>query len=386
MKKKSLRISASSVAIAWGLILLLGIGLGCAKKPDDTQVSSEIQNKFSQDSGLSSKQLTVQASNGVVTLAGAVDNEAQRDAAARQAGSVNGVKEVINNLQVGVAANTPQPAPVQQEASVPPAENPKPTPSKKTRSSHLHDDAAMTNGSDANQNANQNAANQNNDQNAGQSSDQTVASNNPTPPPPAPAPTDTAPLTPPPPPPPKRLIIDQGTQLTVRLVDPIDSEKNQTGDTFHATLNTALTSDGDEAIPAGTDITGHLVDVKSAGKFAGQSQVILQLDSISTGGKTYTLQTDQYKKQAASRGKNTGEKVGGGAILGGIIGALAGGGKGAAVGAAAGAGVGGGVQAATKSQQIKLPSETVLNFTLQAPVTVIKSPDPNADRPKLGNS
>jgi hypothetical protein len=48
--------------------------------------------------------------------------------------------------------------------------------------------------------------------------------------------------------------------------------------------------------------------------------------------------------------------------------------------------VGGGVQAATKSQQIKLPSETVLNFTLQAPVTVIKAPNPNADRQKLGSS
>ncbi|HXM60041.1 MAG TPA: BON domain-containing protein [Terriglobales bacterium] len=391
MKKKSLRISASSIVISWRLIFVLGIGvmtigLGCARKPDDAQISSEIQNKFSQDSGLSSKQLTVQASNGVVTLAGAVDNDAQREAAARQAGSVSGVKEVINNLQVGVAANTPQPAPVQPEASASPANNPKPGLGKKTRRSHSHDDSAMANGNDANQNTNQNAANQNADQQAGQTADQTVASNNATPSPPPPAPADTAPPTPPPPPPTKHLIVDQGTQLTVRLVDPIDSEKNQTGDTFHATLNTALTSDGEEAIPAGTDIIGHLVDVKSAGKFAGQSQVVLQLDSISSGGKTYTLQTDQYKKQAASRGKNTGEKVGGGAILGGIIGALAGGGKGAAVGAAAGAGVGGGVQAATKSQQIKLPSETVLNFTLQAPVTVIKSPNPNADRPKLDNS
>jgi hypothetical protein len=371
--------------------------LGCARKPDNARITSEIQNKFSQDSGLSSKQLTVQASDGVVTLAGAVDNEAQREAAARQAGSVDGVKEVINNLQVGVAANAAQPAPAPPEASAPPAENPKPAPGRKSRRSHSHDDSAMANGSDANQNAdpkaaNQDSANQNENQNAGQSSDrssnqnadQSVASNNAPPPPPAPA--DTAPPTPPAPPPPRHLIIDGGTQLTVRLVDPIDSEKNQTGDTFHATLNTALTSDGEEAIPAGTDIIGHLVDVKSAGKFAGQSQVVMQLDSITTGGKTYTLQTDQYKKQAASRGKNTGEKVGGGAILGGIIGALAGGGKGAAVGAAAGAGVGGGVQAATKSQQIKLPSETVLNFTLQAPITVIKAPSPNADRPKLGDS
>jgi hypothetical protein len=173
--------------------------------------------------------------------------------------------------------------------------------------------------------------------------------------------------------------------VTVRLIDPIDSEKNQTGDTFRATLNAPLTSDGDEAVPAGVELTGHLVEVKSASKFAGQSVVSMQLDSMATGGKTYSLQTDQYKKTTASRGKNTAEKVGGGAVLGSIIGALAGGGKGAAIGGAAGAGVGGGVQAASKSQQIKLPSETVLNFTLQAPVTVERTASPDANRPKLSD-
>jgi hypothetical protein len=180
------------------------------------------------------------------------------------------------------------------------------------------------------------------------------------------------------------LIIDQGTQLAVRLVDAIDSEKNQSGDTFHATLNAPLTSDGEEALPAGVDVAGHLVSVKSAGKFAGQSEVVLQLDSVTSGGKTYSLQTDEYKKTGSSRGKNTAAKVGGGAAIGTIIGALAGGGKGAAIGAAAGAGVGGGVQAATKGQQIKLPSETVLNFTLQAPVTVVQAAASN--RQKLSDS
>jgi hypothetical protein len=189
-----------------------------------------------------------------------------------------------------------------------------------------------------------------------------------------------------PPPAPRKLIIDQGTQLAVRLVDPIDSEKNQTGDTFHATLNAPLTSDGEQAVPAGTELKGHLVEVKSAGKFAGQSAVVLQLDSLSSGGQTYSLQTDQYRKEGKSRGKNTAEKVGGGAIIGGIIGAIAGGGKGAAIGSAAGAGVGGGVQAASKSEQIKLPSETVLNFTLQAPITVVQAASPDASRPKLEDS
>jgi len=139
-------------------------------------------------------------------------------------------------------------------------------------------------------------------------------------------------------------------------------------------------------IPAGSDVVGHIAELKSAGKFAGQSVVVLQLDSITSGGRTYNIQTDEYKKQGSSRGKNTAEKVGGGAAIGAIIGAIAGGGKGAAIGAAAGGGLGGGVQAATKSQQIKLPSETVLNFTLQAPVTVIQAPNPNANRQKLGES
>ncbi|MGA8432972.1 MAG: BON domain-containing protein [Candidatus Sulfotelmatobacter sp.] len=383
MKEQRLRLCTSSLAFALGLFLVLGIGIGCAKKPDDAKISSEIQNKFSQDSGLSAKQLSVQSSNGIVTLAGAVDNDAQRDAAARQAASVAGVSQVINNLQVATAAaSAPRPSPAPGTEVPPAAANPKPTLGKKTKSRRSRSDdeadaAAAAAAYDA-------SANQNSGQDAGANSDQTVANNDATPPPPAPA--DTAPPTPTPPPPAKKIVIDQGTQLTVRLVDPIDSEKNQTGDTFHATLNTALTSGGEEAIPAGTDVTGHLVDVKSAGKFAGQSEIVLQLDSIHSGGQTYTLQTDQYRKQAASRSKNTGEKVGGGAILGGIIGAIAGGGKGAAIGAAAGAGAGGAVQGATKSQQIKLPSETVLNFTLQAPITVTKSPSPDADRPKLGNS
>ena len=358
------------------LAVLLSLGVGCAKKPDDAKVTSDVQGKFSQDSGLSTKQLSVQADNGVVTLSGTVDNDAQRDAAGKQAASVAGVKTVINNLQVSnegkpsaVAENTPPPAaaaPAQQSA--PPAETPKPAEkksSKPRKNSAKHPDT--DNGND---------------------NSMTASSQTPPPMDNTAPPADTTPpvQTPPPPPPPKKLIIDQGTQMTIRLVDPIDSEKNQTGDTFHATLNVPLTSDGEEAVPSGVEVVGHLTSVKSAGKFAGQSEVVLQLDSLTSGGKTYNLQTDQYKRTGSSRGKNTAEKVGGGAVIGGIIGAIAGGGKGAAIGAAAGAGVGGGVQAATKAQQIKLPSETVLNFTLQAPITVVQAKAPDSERTKLPDS
>jgi len=357
----------SSLIVCFILSISFCLELGCVRKPDDAKISSDIQSKFSQDSGLSSKQIAVQAENGVVTLNGNVDNDAQRQAASRQAAAIPGVKQVLNNLQVGTSTASAPPPPAAETpvtASAPPAESPKPTPAKKTKSKSgpsRHDDDMQN------------------------SSSSQMAENTPPPAAAAPQPQPAIAAEPAPPPPPKKFIIDQGTQLTVRLIDPIDSEKNQTGDTFHATLNAPLTSDGEEAVPSGVTIAGHLVEVKSAGKFAGQSSVIMQLDSLTSGDRTYNLQTDQYKKSGSSRGKNTAEKVGAGAVVGGIIGALAGGGKGAAIGAAAGAGVGGGVQAATKSQQIKLPSETVLNFTLQAPITVVQVV-PDANRPKLGNS
>jgi hypothetical protein len=352
------------------LAAILTTSFGCTKVPDDAKISSAIQGKFSQDSGLAAKQLAVQSSNGVVTLAGSVDNEAQWEAAARQASAVEGVRDVVNNLQVGSTLRASAPAPAKQNNSgARPANKPaasgKPSPARAVKDAPLVGDR-------------------------GEDEPTSAEDSQPPPTKPQETPLAAAPLAgaqPPTPaePQPQKVTIEQGTPISVRLIDSIDSEKNQSGDTFHATLNTPLSAEGAEAIPAGTDITGHLVDVESASKFSGKPLVVLQLDSIKANGKSYDLQTDQYRKEGSSRGKNTAEKVGGGAILGGIIGAIAGGGKGAAIGSAAGAGVGAGTQAAGKGQKIKLPSETVLNFTLQAPVTVIRSPGANADRQKLGD-
>lgn len=355
-----------SLALVFVLAGILAVTAGCSRKPDDAKISSEIQNKFNQDSGLSSKQLTVQASNGVVTLAGSVDNDTQRMAAAKQAASVEGVKEVVNNLQVGSASNAAPPASVAvaEVAHSTPPDTPHVDKKPKIKTTRRSSDSQSDdNGAAPNESADNSAP-------PSPPQEEPVAAA-----PPAPAPQE-----------PQKVTIEQGAQVSIRLIDSIDSEKNQVGDTFHASLNAPLMAEGAEAIPTGADVSGHVVDVKSAGKFAGKSLVVLQLDRVTMKDRSYDLPTDQYRKEGASRGKNTAEKVGGGAIVGGIIGAIAGGGKGAAIGTAAGAGVGGGVQAASKSQQIKLPSETVLNFTLQAPVTVIRSPDSNADRQKLGDS
>src|SRR5207253_10940501 len=104
------------------LIAAIALAVGCNKAPNDAQVSSEIQSKLNSDSGLQGKQISVQSSNGIVTLSGSVDNDAQRNAADRYASSETGVHQIINTLK-----DPEDPAP-SEAAHESPATAPKPAP------------------------------------------------------------------------------------------------------------------------------------------------------------------------------------------------------------------------------------------------------------------
>jgi len=164
--------------------------------------------------------------------------------------------------------------------------------------------------------------------------------------------------------------IPAGQSMLVRMIDGVDSSKNHVGDVFHASLETDLTVGSSIVARKGTDVYGRLAEAKEAGHLAGSSELQLELTRIVIDGKDYPVLSSDYTLQGKGRGKNTAEKVGGGAALGAIIGAIAGGGKGAAIGAGVGAGAGGAVQVLTRGQQVKVPSETVLEFRLQQPATV----------------
>lgn len=333
----------------------LGLTIGCTRAPNDAQVAGSVQSKIYADPNVQSRQITVQSANGIVTLSGYANSDAERATAAADAAQVEGVKTVVNNLEVSAPAQAAAPAaeqPAQQE------EAPAPAPVRRRAVRHREHRALAA--------TTQNASD-------------TMAMNS------APAPSSAEPATPPPPPPPKPVVIPSGTNIAIRLIDPIDSEKNQTGQSFRATLDSPLADEnGNVVVPAGFDVTGRLDEVKSAGRFAGQSDVVMSLTQLSVHGRSYSLQTNQYSRKGSSRGKATAAKVGGGAAVGAILGGLLGGGKGAAIGATVGAGAGTGVSAATKGQQIVLPSETVLNFQLQAPVSVIPTSEgPNAGRQTL---
>jgi hypothetical protein len=166
------------------------------------------------------------------------------------------------------------------------------------------------------------------------------------------------------------ITLPAGQPLLVRMIDTVDSSKNHVGDIFHASLETDLNVNGILVARKGSDVYGRLASADQGGKFSGKSELQLELTRLMIDGRDYSLVSSDYNLQGKSRGSDSAKKVGGGAIVGAIIGGIAGGGKGAAIGAAAGGGAGAGVQVLTKGQQVKVPSETLLEFRLQQPATV----------------
>jgi len=164
--------------------------------------------------------------------------------------------------------------------------------------------------------------------------------------------------------------VPAGQSILVRMIDGVDSSKNHVGDLFHASLETDLNVNGVLVARKGTDVYGRLASSDKGGTFSGKSELQLELTRLVIDGRDYPVVSSDYNVQGKSQGSSAAKKVGGGAVAGAIIGAIAGGGKGAAIGAAAGGGAGAGVQILTKGDRVKVPSETLLEFRLQQPVTI----------------
>ena len=336
------------------LVVLAGflmLGLGCKGNPspsaeqaapsaaqpapapvrDDQQIGSDIQAKITGESALTGQNIQITVANGVATLNGRVDNDASRALAAADSGSVDGVRTVINNLVVApVSAAKPAPAP--------------PKPPRRHK--------------------------------------QVVAENAPPPPPPPPPaaaptqePVQVVPAAPPPPPPPvaKTVTLPSGTVIPIRMTDTLDSATTQSNSVFHGSLAGDLIVDGMVVARSGAGVTGRVITAKDATHFSGSSELSIELTRIDTVDHPVDVVTDSFIKQGAGRGKNTAIKTGGGAAVGAILGGLLGGGKGAAIGAASGGGIGAGVNGVTRGQQVQIPTETLVSFHLQSPLSVTTS-------------
>jgi hypothetical protein len=313
---------ASGLALCFACLLA-----GCKHQPsaaDDAELTSKVQSTVSSDQNLAGQTIQATAVAGVVTLNGAVSSDSARTIANQDAAQVAGVKTVVDNLVVegeSASATAPQrtgkPAPgVAQNSPPAPVERYNPTA------------------------------------------------------PPAPQPGPGVQQAPPPPPVAHTITLPAGTDIPVRITQTLNSATTQTGERFTGVVASDIIVDNLVVLPQGALVTGHVDDAHDAAHFKGSSLLTISLTSIDRRGERIDVATEPYTREGVGRGKNTVEKVGGGAAIGAILGGIFGGGKGAAIGSVAGGGVGAGAQGVTRGQQVEIPSETVVRFKLSSSILV----------------
>ncbi len=353
------------------MALVVALAIGCAKKVDDSALVTSIQSQMFSDAQLKDANLQVASNKGQVTLTGSVSSTAAHLDAYKIATQTPGVASVNDQITVQQPQVSQAAPPV--ETTPPPVRE-----SKRERRRREAREAREQKEHHAQPVKEEVAQNVLPDPSpAPQAAPQEQTAPPPAEPAAVPAPAPVPPA--PPPPQPREMRIDAGTTVTIRMIDGIDSSVNQPGEIFHASLDAPLVVGNEVVAPRGTDVYVRLVSASQAGKFSGKSELHLELIKMELHGQSYPLISSTYSLAGGSRGKNTAEKVGGGAVLGAIIGAIAGGGKGAAIGAGVG-GAGGGVyQAATHGKEVKIPSETKLDFQLDQPVTITVMPRSTSD-------
>jgi hypothetical protein len=309
----------------WLLILVVGL-VSCSKGPTDDAITKAIQASYYADPQLKDENIAINVKNGEATLSGNVSSDAARLQAYKLATQTAGVKKVNDQMQTAMAQPAPAAAPAPETAQ---AEAPK---------------------EEANAEANNQAVPAANNEPVTEAKKDEV------------------------PPPPRHVTVPAGTSVRVQTIDAISSKTSQIGQTYRASLAAPIVVGDSVVVPKGADVGIQVAQAKSAGKIKGSSELTLALASLRYRGKSYALASSAVQQVGKSRGKQTATRAGVGAGLGALIGGLAGGGKGAAIGLGVGGGGAMAVQALTHGQEVNVPSETLLDFTLAQPVTITLPP------------
>lgn len=301
--------------VSGALGVALGLG-GCSHTASDASLTKNVQAKLAADPSINQQPVQVSTLKGVVTLSGNVSDTTASTVAAEDAARVPGVKQVVNSLTVA-------------GAQVPPT---------------------VTSSSAPNQ-----------PMPATPQQQQALAQGQPLPPPGA---------NPPPAPAAVNVTAPAGTTIPIRITEHLDSETAQDGEPFNGVVTHAVVAHGAVVIPAGAAVSGRVVEAHDAGHFKGHSLLSIRLTAVRPYGQVIPISTDAYTLEGRNRGKNSAEKIGGGAAVGALLGGILGHGKGAAIGALAGGGAGTVAQGVTRGQQVGIPSESLLRFRLERPLTV----------------
>jgi BON domain len=304
----------------------------------DGQIEVDVVHALDAEAALKQDWITAVTDQGEVTLTGTSATEANRHLAESSIKNIPGVTRVVNNLKVGDPQSAAQDNTQQNGA---PDQGQYADPGQP---SVANNPPAYDNG-------------------APRPSYQPSYPN--VPPPPAQSQAFQAPE-----PPHAPVTIVAGALLKVRSSEPLDSKRAKVGTPVDFTVVRDVYAGGVIAVPRGATIHGEVIDVKQSGAIGGSPELALKLDSLDMGGQTYPLASDPFQVKGPNKAGRTAGNAIGGAILGALIGGAVGGGGGAAIGAGAGAVGGTAASAATPGPRVWIPAEALMDFHLNAPLTV----------------
>jgi hypothetical protein len=155
--------------------------------------------------------------------------------------------------------------------------------------------------------------------------------------------------------------------MRLTLTTPIASDTSKVEDLVRATLAAPIVIDETTVVPAGTEVTGRVLEANESGRVKGRASVAFRFDRLVLRDETHDIRTARIAREAEASNRDDLKKGGIGAGVGAIVGGIVGGGKGAAIGAGAG---GAGAVLATKGEEVRLPAGTTVTTTLQQPLTV----------------
>ena len=168
----------------------------------------------------------------------------------------------------------------------------------------------------------------------------------------------------------REVTLPAGTALPLELKTTVASDTSSVEDPVHATLRRAITIDGRQVLPAGTEVVGAVTGAERSGRVKGRARVAFRFDSLRHAGERYDIRTEPIARMAEATKGEDATKIGVGAGAGAAIGAIVGGGGGAAKGAAIGGAAGTGAVLATRGKEVRLGAGANGNTKLTAPLTI----------------
>ena len=171
---------------------------------------------------------------------------------------------------------------------------------------------------------------------------------------------------------PRQFTLPAGTIVPVRTTAELSTSKVKDGSVVETVLEKDLIVNGTTLAEAGALVTCIVVGADQGGRVKGTASLSVAARSIAgVGSNAIPIKTESYTVDAESTKGRDAKRTGIATAIGAGIGAIAGGGSGAAIGAGAGAAAGVGANMATRGQAAVIPTETLIEFALSAPATVV---------------